>query len=144
MIKDPTFNTVNNDVIDIDLSVTKKKKFRFNKDDNSIIEVNTSDMNITHRISEAYPKLQSLQEKATKLTEGLDMKDAGVVNDLSILAERLAEVDAEMRLLIDYIFDAPVSAAAAPDGSMYDPFDGSFRYEHIIAVMMKVMQFIIL
>jgi hypothetical protein len=35
------------------------------------------------------------------------------------------------------MFDAPVSAAAAPSGSMYDPFNGSFRYEHIITAVMK-------
>jgi hypothetical protein len=53
------------------------------------------------------------------------------------MAERLSVVDAEMRELLDYMFDAPVSSAAAPTGSMYDPFNGSFRYEYIIAIMMK-------
>ena len=138
MIKDPTFNTVNNDVIDLDLSITKKKKFRFNNDDTRIVEINTSDMNITQRVSIAYPKLEALQEKAAKLTEGLSTEETDdAFSDLSTMAERLAEVDKEMRELLDYIFNAPVSAAAAPDGSMYDPFDGSFRYEHIIAVMIK-------
>lgn len=140
MIKEPTFNTVNNDVIDLDLSITRKKKFRFGKDDNRIVEVNTSDMNLLQRVNVAYPKLQDLQAKAAKLTDGIELdKDDVAVNALqsiSTMAERLAEVDAEMRCLIDYMFDAPVSAAAAPDGSMYDPFGGSFRYEHIISIMM--------
>ena len=137
MIKEPTFNTVNNDVIDLDLSVTKKKKFRFDKDDNRTIEVNTSDMNIMQRMSVAYPKLQELQDKASKLTEGLKIDDEdSAIKDMSTMAERLSAVDTEMRELLDYMFDAPVSAAAAPDGSMYDPFNGSFRFEHIIAIMM--------
>lgn len=140
MIKDPTFNTVNNEIIDLDLSITKKKKFRFDKDDNRIVEINTSDMNLMQRVSEAYPKLEDLQTKASKLTEGLnDDNDstAGAIESISTMAERLSAVDAEMRDLLDYMFDAPVSAAAAPTGSMYDPFGGSFRYEHIIAVVMK-------
>ena len=141
MLKDPTFNTVNNDVIDLDLSVTKKKKFRFDKDDTRVVEVNTSDMNLMQRVNVAYPKLQALQSKAAKLTDGLSVEDnqseTDAITDLATMAERLTEIDSEMRELMDYMFDAPVSAAAAPDGSMYDPFSGSFRYEYIIAIMMK-------
>jgi len=141
MSKNPTFNTVTNDVIDLDLSVTKKKKFRFDKDDTRIVEVNTSDMNLMQRVSEAYPKLQELQTRASKLTEGLDVEntesESAAINDITTMAERLSAVDTEMRELLDYMFDAPVSAAAAPSGSMYDPFNGSFRYEHIITVVMK-------
>ena len=141
MIKEPTFNAVNNEIIDLDLSITQKKKFRFGKDDNRIVEVNTSDMNLMQRVNTAYPKLQELQEKASKLTEGLDIdkeeSEAGTLHNLATMAERLSVVDNEMRELLDFMFDAPVSAAAAPDGSMYDPFGGSFRYEHIIAVMMS-------
>lgn len=141
MLENPTFNTVNNEIIDLDLSVTKKKKFRFDKDDNRVVAVNTSDMNLMQRVNVAYPKLQALQDKASKLTEGLsineDSSEANTIEDIATMAGRLAEVDAEMRDLIDYMFDAPVSEAAAPTGSMYDPFGGSFRYEHIIAIMMK-------
>ena len=137
----PTRTTVNNDIIDLDLSITKKKKFRFDKDDTRIVEINTSDMNLIQRVSDAYPKLQALQDKASRLTEGLDVEtdesDSATLNDITTMAERLSTVDAEMRELLDYMFDAPVSAAAAPNGSMYDPFNGSFRYEHIVAVVMK-------
>ena len=141
MIKEPTFNAVNNDIIDLDLSVTKKKKFRFDKDDKRVVEVDTSDMNLMQRVNVAYPKLQALQDKAAKLTEGLsideDSSEKDAINDIATMAERLSVVDAEMRELLDYMFDAPVSSAAAPTGSMYDPFNGSFRYEYIIAIMMK-------
>ena len=141
MSANPTLKTVTNDIIDLDLSVTKKKKFRFDKDDNRIVEINTSDMNLMQRVSEAYPKLQELQTKASKLTEGLNVENEesefAAIQDITTMAERLSAVDAEMRELLDYMFDAPVSAAAAPSGSMYDPFSGSFRYEHIITAVMK-------
>jgi hypothetical protein len=136
MIKEPTSYAVNNDVIDLDLSITKKKKFRFDKDDTRIVEINTSDMNLMQRVSEVYPKLDELQDKASKLTAGLDTENNAALHDITTMAERLSAIDAEMREIIDFMFDAPVSAAAAPTGSMYDPFNGSFRHEHIIALVM--------
>ena len=135
MITKPT--TVNNEIIDLDLSVTKKKKFRFDHDDTRIIELNTSDMGIIGRISEAYPKLTALQDKASKIMEGLHNDDEHLEDDLKLMGIRLSEVDAEMRKIIDDIFNADVSAKAAPDGSMYDPFDGTYRFEHIITLLMS-------
>ena len=135
MITKPT--TVNNEIIDLDLSVTKKKKFRFDRDDTRIIELNTSDMGIIGRISEAYPKLTALQDKASKMMEGLHDDDAYLEDDLKLIGARLSEVDNEMRQIIDEIFSADVSAKAAPDGSMYDPFDGTYRFEHIITLLMS-------
>lgn len=140
MLNDYKPNTVNNEIIDLDLSITKKKKFRFDRDDTRIVEINTSDMNLMQRVSEAYPKLQALQTKASKLTEGLNIEneasETSTMSEIATMADRLATVDSEMRDLLDYMFDAPVSKAAAPDGSMYDPFNGSFRFEHIIALVM--------
>lgn len=126
------------DVIDIDLSVTSKKKFRLNKDDSRIIELNVSDMNILSRMSETYPKLNALQEKASKMMDGISFEDEDTLEqDMQTVADRLKAVDAEMRDLIDFMFDSDVSSKAAPDGSMYDPFNGSPRYEYIITVLMK-------
>jgi hypothetical protein len=52
----------------------------------------------------------------------------------------LAEIDSKMRDTIDYIFDYPVSAVCAKNGTMYDPKDGMFRYEHIIDALTKLYQ----
>ena len=133
-------NTVN-DIIDLDLQVIRKKRFRFNKDDSRILELNTSDMNIITRISEVYPKLNALQDKASKLMEGLNPNETddpnALMQDVTTMANRLKEVDTEMRKLLDYMFDSNVSEITAPDGSMYDPFNGSFRFEYIITLLMK-------
>lgn len=131
---------VNEDIIDLDLSVTKKKRFRFDKDNSRIIELNTSDMNILARMSEAYPKLKAQQEKAAKLMDGIEISeddDEAMLADVANMVERLKVIDQEMRDLIDFMFNAPVSAVAAPDGSMYDPYEGSFRFEYIITLLVK-------
>lgn len=132
----------NNDIIDLDLSVTKRKRFRFDHDDNRIVDLNTSDMNIIGRMTESYPKLEELQQRASKLMDGIktdsdeEDNEASVVADMRTVSDRLKDIDKDMRDLIDFMFDAPVSQAAAPDGSMYDPYNGSFRFEYIIAVLM--------
>lgn len=140
---DAVNNEVVEDIIDLDLSVTKKKRFRFDKDNNRIIELNTSDMNILARMSEVYPKLTEQQKKAANLMEGIELNDEEDVNseelvkDVVTISERLKAIDQEMRDLIDFMFNAPVSAVAAPDGSMYDPYEGSFRFEYIITLLVK-------
>lgn len=131
------------DIIDIDLSVTKKKKFRFDKDDNRILEMDTSDLNIISRMSDAYPKLMALQEKASKLMDGIDVDSEADNNveaafrEMGTMSERLKDIDKDMRDLIDFIFDTNASEITAPSGSMYDPFHGNYRFEYIIEVLMK-------
>lgn len=128
----------NDEIIDLDLSVTKKKKFRFDKDDSRIVELNTSDMNILTRFEEVWPKLTALQETASKITDGLNTEgnNENIYDDMVILADRLRTIDSSMRELIDFLFNSNVSAVAAPDGSMYDPFEGSFRFEYIIDLLL--------
>lgn len=127
---------VENDIIDLDLSATKRKKFRFDHDDNRIVELNTSDLGIVSRISEVIPKLKELEIEASKMVDDTDSSNDEIEN-AAVVAKRLTEVDAKMRDLIDYLFDADVSSKAAPDGSMYDPFEGSLRFEHIISLLLK-------
>lgn len=144
-MENPANNNVANNIIDIDLSITNKKKFRIDHDDSRIIELNTSDMGIVGRLSSAYPKLVALQEKSEKITLNVDLEHhednlEDTLNDYKTIGDRLAEVDHDMRELIDYIFDSEVSSKAAPTGSMYDLFGGVFRYEHIITTLMELYE----
>ena len=129
-------------VIDLDLSVTEKKPIRFGNDDNRIVYLNLSDMNVLSRLNETLPKLTDLGETASKITDGIDVENTDDINatisGIDAMSARLADVDAKMREYIDYIFNAPVSSAAAPDGSMYDPFNGSFRFEIIITALINL------
>lgn len=120
----------NTGIIDIDLSVTKKKQFRIDGDDNRIIELNTSDMTIIERLNEVYPKLESLSARTAELSD--DDVEGGI--------KALKNIDKEMRELLDYTFDSPISSVCAPDGSMYDLFNGEFRFEHIITVLLNLYE----
>ena len=52
----------------------------------------------------------------------------------------IQDIDDKMREEIDFIFDAPVSKVCADGGSMYDPFEGMFRFEHIIDALSKLYE----
>lgn len=123
---------VNNNVIDIDLSITRKKRFRIDGDDNRIIELNTSDMTILNRLDEADKQLHELADKA-------NFGSAETDDDADVVRELLA-TDKQMRDIIDYLFDAPVSDVCAPDGSMYDPFNGKYRFEHIMETLFALYE----
>lgn len=122
-----------NNIIDIDLSVTRKKRFRIDGDDSRIIELNTSDMTILNRLDESERRLKALAESANVDLTGEDETDGAVVT-------RLLATDKEMRDIIDYLFDSPVADICAPDGSMYDPFDGKYRFEHILETLFTLYE----
>lgn len=139
MTKDEEVVTSNqNDIVDVDLSVIKKKKFRINGDNTKILELNVSDMGIVSRLDESYPKLMELQDKVASLAEISDGEDDREV--LSSTAKRLNEIDKEMRELLDFIFQSNVSEICGSEGSMYDPINGTFRYEHIISTLTKLYE----
>lgn len=120
-----------NNVVDIDLSVTKKKQFRIDKDDNRIIELNTSDMSILSRLQESYPKLDELSNKAMTLSSD---------DTLEATVEVLNDIDKEMRQILNFIFDSDIADVCAPDGSMFDMFNGEFRFEHIVSVLVGLYE----
>ena len=123
------------DVIeDIDLSVTHKKRFRIDGDSSKIIELNTSDMGIVMRLQEVYPKLTKLAEDAAA---NIEVDDEGHT-DLETSAKVLKKIDEKMREYMDYLFDSSISEKCVDGGTMWDPFNGKFRFEHIIERLAKL------
>lgn len=139
MAKKVATTNMQNDVVDINLSVIRKKRFRIDGDDNRILELNTSDLGVLSRIKEAYPKLQELNERAIQDWPNSDADHVGE-EDYEAVVNVLKGIDTEMRQLIDYIFNSNVSEVCAPDGTMYDPIDGQFRFEHIINCLVALYE----
>lgn len=138
-----TSPAIDNDVVDISLDTIKKKKFRIDGDNNRVLELNTSDLSVINRIEDSYPKLVELERKASLLKVNSENSDDDTLDDAvkkSNISQTLREIDAEMRELVDYIFDADVSAKCAPFGSMFDPINGEFRYEHIVDTITKLYE----
>lgn len=121
-----------NNIIDIDLSATRKQKIRVDGDDNRILELDISDMNIIVRLRDGYEKLESLM----KQINDLQISDTGdIKTDVTELGNVVEDIDTQMRNILDEIFDSNVSEICAPSGSMYDMFNGEYRFEHILEVL---------
>lgn len=130
-------------VVDVNISSMRKERFRINGDNDKILELNTKDMGIITRISELYPKLQELADKATKI--GADEEDFSddpikFKSQIEKFGAQLKDVDKGMREYIDELFDANVSETCAPFGNMYDIVDGQFRYDNIIDTIAQLYE----
>lgn len=123
----------NDKIIDVDLSVTRNKRFRIDGDDDRIIELNTSDMTILNRINDADKKLRELADYAT-----FDVEDTAENQEEAIM--KLINTDKQMREIIDYLFNSKVADICAPNGSMYDPFNGKYRFEHILETLFALYE----
>ena len=121
-----------------DISLSTKKSFRIDGDNNRIIYLDTSDMNVVVRFNEVYPEIQKLAVDATtrlatlKDSKSEDTDETSPLNDIS---EILKDIDKQMRDKVDYIFASEVADMCAPTGNMYDINNGEFRYEHIVDVL---------
>lgn len=123
---------------DIDLSETRRKRFRVDGDNNRIIELNTSDAGIVVRLNELYPKMRELGDKlATKLSEQSETSDE---KELAKMAQTIIELDNELRDMLDTLFDANVSEVCIPEGTTVDPFNGEFRFETLINKLGKLYE----
>lgn len=123
---------------DINLSAIRKKRFRIDGDNNRYLELDVSDMTIINRLESLYPKLEKLSQDAA--LKQLDKEDADDEKSLTRISNTLTKIDAQMRQILDEIFDSDVSAKCAPSGSMFDPFNGTLRFEHIIDVLSKLYE----
>lgn len=127
---------VNDDIIDIDLKATARRKFRIDGDNSRLVELDPSDISIVTRIEEADSAfkecINQLQELANAKTE--------TDEELYETGRKFKEIDQQMRQLVDNIFQSNVSEVCAPTGSMYDPIKGKFRYEYIIEALLNFYQ----
>lgn len=140
-VEEPEESEPVEEVQDINLSAIQKKRFRINGDKNRILELNTSDLSISSRLTVAYDKLTKCMDKVGKVLASLpDDEDEDSEEKEQAIAEQLKVIDDEMRKQLDYIFDAPVSEVCGYGGSMYDPFNGMFRFEHIIDAISKLYE----
>lgn len=111
-------------IIDIDLQPIQKKKIRLNGDNNQIIELNLSDMQLGDRMT---VELETLRKLATSFSKQEE-----------VTAEDVQRVDKEMRDSLDRMFDSHIADICVPSGTLLDPIDGKLRYEYIIDKLLNL------
>lgn len=118
--------------IDLDLSPIRKKRIRINGDNDRVLELDTTDMGVISRLNEIYPKLAELEKEYGSLDVTFTEEGTMTEESFAELGKAVSDIDKKMRDCIDEIFNSNVSDVCAPTGSMFDPINGSFRFEYII------------
>lgn len=121
-----------NDVIDIEFKEIQKKKFRLDRDDNRIIELNTSDIGVIGRLEEIYPKmLKFVHEAQDRYTVKIEGSSEEFVEDINV-SGTIDYINTEMKKLLNWAFDSDIADKACSSGTLYDPINGKFRFEYIM------------
>ena len=119
-----------------DISLSTKKSFRIDGDNNRIIWLDVSDMNIMSRINDVYPDIRRLAIEAQDRLQGVEITDREDANSpLQDVADVLKDINGKMKEKLNYIFASDIADICEPTGNMYDVVGGEFRFEHIIDVL---------
>lgn len=123
-----------------DISLSSKKSFRIDGDNDRIIYLDVSDMNILVRLEEVYPEIRKLAVEATEKVSNINTskdsdEDSEDSNGLTDLSKILTDIDKSMREKVNYIFASDICDICVPNGNMFDPVNGEFRFEHLIGVL---------
>lgn len=121
----------NNNVINLDMRESSRRKIWINGDSTKVIELNLSDMGILTRLNDAYPKLDDLVAEVKKFASA-EITDEDNAEQLGQLSEKFKEINQKMKDLVNYIFDYNVCDVCCDGGSMYDLVNGQYRFEYII------------
>lgn len=135
-----------NDILNLDLSATKGTTIQVNGDPNAKFTLNLSDFGIYDRLTDGLNQLYDLFTKLkTEMgtiaeTEVPEAIEEGSEEDAKKFISVMKDMDGKMRNIVDYIFSAPVSDVCAPNGYMFDLFEGQLRFEYIINALTKLYE----
>lgn len=134
-----------NNVINLDLKETQKTTIHVNGDASLAFDLNLSDFSIYERLRDGMKQLYSAFEElkndmGTKAENEEPDDDAENDEVVDAFIEMMKKADLKMRNIVDYIFDAPVSAVCVPSGYMFDVFNGMLRFEYIINALTKLYE----
>ena len=121
----------------IDLSALKKKQFDVN---GKVLELDTADLNILARFQSMYPTLYEEGAKLAKIEDMVKNSTADDGQNLTDMVQVLNDADKAMRDAIDFIFDSNVCEICIDHGSLFDPINGEYRFEHVINALLPLYE----
>ena len=117
-----------NEVVDVTINMSQRRPFRLNRDPNKIIYLDVADMGVGMRLRTAYDNLIKMMEKIADLGSKEDMTE----DEQKTVLKTMEDLNERMKEQVDYIFNSPVADMCCDGGTMWDPYMGMFRFEHII------------
>lgn len=130
----------------ITFNVETKEEFFIDGDENRVIKLDTHDINLVNRLTDAIPKMQALDKRWSALTEAAgvlqeseDIEDT--LEDVNKFSETLKSIEREIRDILDEAFDSPgMSDTVLGEASAFSPVNGKFKYEQIIDVLVGLYE----
>lgn len=130
----------------ITFNVETREKFLIDGDENRVIELDVNDVNLVNRLTDAIPKMQSLDKRWTALNQAADaMKVDGDVaenlEEVNKFSATFKSIETEIREILDEAFDSPgMSDTILGTTSAFSPVNGKFKYEQIIDVLVGLYE----
>lgn len=121
-------------VVKLDLNLGNKTKVQLGEDENTFVELNLSDAGIVTRLSKAQNDIAEQLKANDDKWKTLENASGEEVTDL------LNETEEKIRNLVDYIFDAPVSAAFLKNSSALSIYNGEYAYEILISKIFELYE----
>lgn len=127
----------------INLNINTRKKFSVDGNPNKIIELDINDINIAKRYADSIERMKSLSKIYDEMKATMnDLNAETVANEDTALtainkfSEQMGALETEMRDIIDFIFDSPISDTILENTSAFSPVQGKYvKYEQILEVL---------
>ena len=127
----------------INLNINTRKKFSIDGNPNKIIELDINDINIAKRYADSIERMKSLSKIYDEMKATMnDLNAETVANEDTALtainkfSEQMGALETEMRDIIDFIFDSPISDIILENTSAFSPVQGKYvKYEQILEVL---------
>lgn len=120
----------------INFGFDTKKSFTIDGDENRVIYLDTADVGIVKRFNDSISQINELEKKWEKLTD-MSTDNEGDYVDFTTL---FAEVERDIRDIIDRIFDSPVSDTILGNSSAFSPVGGNYKFEQIINTLIGLYE----
>lgn len=130
----------------ITFNVETREQFMIDGDENRVIELDIHDINLVNRLTDAIPKMQSLEKRWNALQEASNALDETKeveesLEDVNKFSSTFKGIEAEMRTILDDTFDSPGMSDTILGGtSAFSPINGKFKYEQIIDVLVRLYE----
>lgn len=121
----------------LDFGAIQKERYAINGNEDMVLELNTHDFLIMERLKEVISRIEEIEKKVTNIEE---VKYDDSVEEISNYTEELISINKDLADMIDYLFDSNVCEVINTSGSLFDVYNGQFKFEIIIETLINLYE----